>query len=149
MGVSYSATTVVGVALKMRQLFPEKSETRDGCKHPRGDWKFCPECGAKPTVTEVTDDESALPDFPDRDDLNGSEWVGQNSGENWMLHREGSYDGQGDTVYIGVVGHARGYSAEQFDPTPNIDSIRESLRFDLEPLGLWEGFGLYTLCESS
>lgn len=151
MGVNYRAYTVIGVVVGIEELFPEKVVEVRGCKHEvSAPALFCQQCGKPRIIPQYSNDVCVLPGFPQRERI-GEPWEGPSSGEVWNTHREGSYGGPGEWVYIGLIQMAREDDNIALDDVPDLEAVRRSLLDDLKvaDVGDWiETFGIYTLCES-
>ena len=150
MSVDYKALTVIGVSLGMSQVYPTVQKKGRGCAHEvKATDAFCPACGKPREIVTECNEESVLRNFPAKDELYDEDWIGPKTGIVWQLHREQSYDGNGNDLYIGVICEVQQDDSDVFDPTPNVTVIRDELRMDLGSLWDPESFGIYTLCESS
>ena len=135
MGVSFSAGAAIGVCVRKSQLY--RSEQVPGCACPVlvAGAKFCPQCGKPMTKTRrvpiagYDDGKETVAGFPIV----------------WATHEE---RGESYCVIGSLCVRAGGEDVPQMVAfVKSRDSLHDSLKAALEPLGLWDekAFGLWAV----
>ena len=153
MGVDFTPYAIIGVKLTAEEMYKKEHKsvyTNERCKcTPKTQSKdtYCSECGAqlyrKDSVYTVY--------FPDlsEEDL----WEVAYDGWRDLDVIVDNYMTEGENYFFGykVGGADIHYGGEEFKEIPNISALKEKLKNELKPLGLWyeERFGLYCVVSVS
>jgi hypothetical protein len=153
MGVDFTPYAIIGVKLATEEVYKKEHKsvgTNERCKcTPKTQSRdvYCSGCGAqlyrKESVYTIY--------FPDlsEEDL----WEIAYDGWRDLDVVVDNYMTEGENYFFGyaVGGGDIHYGGEEFKEIPNISALKEKLKNELQPLGLWheERFGLYCVVSVS
>ncbi len=147
MGVDFTPYAIIGVKLTAEEMYKKEHKsvgTNEHCKcTPKTQSRdvYCSECGAQLYKKEYVY-TIYFPNLSEEKlwDIAYDGWRGLDVvRDNYMTEGENYFFG------YAVEGEDIHYGGEEFKEIPHIDALKEKLKNELQPIGLWheERFGLY------